>query len=328
MSTGGKKFNIWIAYSDLFTNLSTFLFISALGLFAAFGSSTFAQLGPGGSARCTVRSDIGDSVTGASALLEYVGSARESRFSCSEYYLIKDHAFVSANSGRGDFRHLRTLQPLSAERIFADICRPIWLAIPRKDFVGLRGRVVFQGIGSKDNSWRYQPQCQQLSRDAPRIDHPSFPEGWSAITAVNECDRPDRYDTAFLPFCRDIAKCRDPASQKLFSLCAQVAAVREWEAFSAATCRREAAQLQARTLYRMCERTPTNANFPDLRYLEDVFVEDARFPERRARFWGNVDYNAPIYDASAAAVAAAAKGRLPLHDQPGGSVVVELRFGR
>ena len=38
----GRKYNIWIAYSDLFTNLSTFLFISALGVFAAFGSGVLS----------------------------------------------------------------------------------------------------------------------------------------------------------------------------------------------------------------------------------------------------------------------------------------------
>ena len=38
MADGGRKFNVWIAYSDLFSNLMTFLFISAFGMFAAIGS--------------------------------------------------------------------------------------------------------------------------------------------------------------------------------------------------------------------------------------------------------------------------------------------------
>jgi hypothetical protein len=46
MSKREGKFNIWIAYSDLFSNLTTFIFISAVGIFAAFGSTNTLN-GPG-----------------------------------------------------------------------------------------------------------------------------------------------------------------------------------------------------------------------------------------------------------------------------------------
>lgn len=321
--SGRKKFNIWIAYSDLFTNLSTFLFISALGIFAAVGSGAFGQLGPNGSQRCTVASEIGKAMIAESELLEYIGSVAYSRSSCAEYYRVRDVAFVGWGAERGYFKRTRPGPPqdrvLKRAEILKDICTPIWLTIPRKDFGAHNGRLIIQGSGTKKERWP-EPRCEQVVWTEPAIRHDRLPPG-PPIRAVRTCDRlrTDGIATAD-PFCRDIEKCSVEAAAKDYTLCAQVEAVRQWHGNNAAACRREAAQGQAGTLYRACALAPTDPNFPDGRLAGGVMEDDARHVQNIPRYWAKVDFSAPIEHSFATPSL--------LESQPGGSIVVELRFSR
>lgn len=318
MSGGGKKLNIWIAYSDLFTNLSTFLFISALGIFAAIGSGAFGQMGPRGSGGCTVSSDIGKAMTQYSDWFEYIGSEAASKSSCSEYYRLKDVRFRLWKSERGYLTH----QGRTVERpeMLKQICVPIWLAVPSKDFASAKGRVIIQGSGAWNADLPYEPKCDQLVWSQPQIGNKTFDSGREASGAVDRCFKDLADGTSQDPFCNGIRNCRDPEQAKQYPRCTQITAARRWEANAIQGCRRETARLQAGTLHQACALAPTDdANFP-ANLADQIMKANESDLQTLADYWSRVDFSAPIETP-----ATPASGLPP---QPGGSIVVELRFSR
>src|ERR1044072_9200662 len=104
MSGGGKKLHVWIASSDLFTNLSTFLFISALGLLAAIGSGVLAPPGWGGSTPCAAPTRAAESLKQADGLVSEVRLGAPEPVHCVRYYRIGDFRFRSADASLGNFQ--------------------------------------------------------------------------------------------------------------------------------------------------------------------------------------------------------------------------------
>jgi hypothetical protein len=315
--SGGKKFNIWIAYSDLFTNLSTFLFISALGIFAAIGSGAFGQMGPRGSDGCTASSQVGQAMTKYSQWMEYVGSRPTSRSSCSEYYRLKDVSFKIWSPARGYLQYKGG--ELKRPELLKHICEPIWLAIVEPDSRRYNARVVLLGSGTANSAMPYEPKCEQLAWGRPRIGNLEFRTGHAAREAVEACYSGSPRGGPSNAFCRSLEKCRDPELAKDYSMCGQVAAARQWDDNASRACRREVARLQAGTLHRACALAPTDPDFRD-GLVERIMNSDASNIETLADQWARVDFSAPV------------EGRSPQRSappsQPGGSLLVELRFSR
>ena len=131
---GGKKYNIWIAYSDLFTNLSAFIFISALGAFAAIGSGTRVSPGLGAFETCSIPNAVRAELEKDGSQLRRVGEGLRptgSREGCTEYYAVERSRYAPGEGGildhTGRARRRQVITPASASRSGP---QQIWSASP------------------------------------------------------------------------------------------------------------------------------------------------------------------------------------------------------
>lgn len=317
--SGGRKFNIWIVYSDLFTNLSTFLFVAALGVFGGLGSAVVPPEPPAPSVPVTC--DIPETVLRSLEAGSLLTPIEPGSVPCRRYYRIDGYAFQSWTSELWTFKaNERALKPAEA---FVKVCTPVWKAIAQRAFDDQLGRVIVHGIGRHGSLWPGQPSCPRLK--APPSTLLTVPPGKSAIDAINECLAGVRAGT----ICSEIADCdwRRPADE----LCRQAAAIRDWDRAETAQCLRTVAVDQAQALTTLCEGWVNHhkgvPRFPTTDFAGEGMSTIARFDQTRPALWRRVGTSGFVKDAPVTA-SSDEGAQAMLASQPSGAIVIELRLGR
>jgi len=320
MSGGGKKFNIWIAYSDLFTNLSTFLFFASLGLFAA--------LAGGRSAPDSQQPTCRVAEAAAADLLRqpsFVTDIREggTQPECVRYYGLSTYRFRSADA------HLRNLsnadgRALSEPEIVTHICQPIWRLIARRDFRANNGRLTLRGIAALENDWLTEPPCDPRREEEPRVRHDHMPRGES-IGRIRACQINPR--RSFPEACPDVLRCLRWDVNDRPDWCQDMFAVIEWDRRRRLSCHARATREQARTLFDICQSAPTSGGgFVNRAFNNGDYVDEARIDEQRPGLWERVGYDShskrPSDDTSTTGQ------RQPLDALAAGAVVLEVQYQR
>jgi len=325
----GKKYNIWIAYSDLFTNLSTFLFISALGVFAALGSGRFPTPGLGAQSTCSVPAEAEQGLlktpegsTQPPSLVARLRSSNDPPLDCVRYYRLGTARFASSDASLNNFRNPPDSgnllgRPVAPADILSRICQPIWLLISRRDFKSHEGRVVLRGIPSPDgDGWAQLPQqCEQREQE-PKIRNWGVPENESQIGYIRACGR----NVHAFNFCGEILNCLNRREGDRNLACQRVVAVEQWNRRATLACHEQAVRQQAQTIHRFCEAAPAHSNFQDQLYQRDVvtFVEEARYEDTRGVLWEQVSFDPHTRSSQSS----------PLDALPAGSIALEVRYSR
>ena len=237
MRRSGKKFNIWIAYSDLFTNLSTFLFISALGVFAAFGSGVVDSLGAGSANGCEIPATAKASMEAEGSLLRRAVTSVPSGRSCSEYYTIGDFRYRSdeVTSFLGEAGQRPTKDDFKSR-----ICGQIWFTLARQDFAEANGRIRFVSIARSNGGRDYPTSCRAARQQEPRLE--GFSTIRSPVFVISDCllKGAEAY-----PVCSDVLQCLSANTSGRDSWCRSEWMVHERANQSDAACRRGVAELQS-----------------------------------------------------------------------------------
>jgi hypothetical protein len=143
--SGGKKFNVWVVYADLFSNLSVFLFISAFGMFAALGSGALTPR-PGllphttGHPDCSKQVlDTGDAFAGSK--FTPISDKQLPPAGCAHYFALANYGYrrgstdIILNKGSANvtsFTPWGLPHGVVAEAtFFGKFCAPVWTAALR-----------------------------------------------------------------------------------------------------------------------------------------------------------------------------------------------------
>lgn len=318
MSGGGKKFNIWIAYSDMFTNLSTFLFFASLGLFATLAGGTGSS-DPDPS--CTIQEAAMASLRAEPTLVTDI-QAGDTQPGCVRYYGLSTYRFRSADA---NLRNLSNAEgrTLTEPEIVTHICQPIWRLISRHDFRANGGRLTLRGIAALENDWLTEPECAPRPEEEPRVDLDHMPRGES-IARIRGCQADPLH--SFPAVCSEILRCLRLDINNRPEWCQDIFAVIEWDRRRSLSCYARATREQARTLFDICQSAPTNGNFLGRPFNNGEYVDEARVGEQRPRLWERVGYDS--YSKVPSDAAATAGQRHPLDALAAGAVVLEVQYPR
>lgn len=331
MSGGGKKFNIWIVYSDLFTNLSTFLFIAALGVFAALGSSNHRP-GPREAepARpCAIPTQIENSLTEVS-LLKPMQEGQASGAVCERYYQLEGYGYSTSGNADWSLRSDGRIdgQPLKTIDLQTRVCSPIWRAIGQQAFKDLDGSIVIHGLAREGGLWPDQDRCAPVSKP-PLIDllgprYQVLGGAMRAIKDINQCLKKDPRNYAG-SICDLIAPC--DLDRPVEGPCRQAAALRDWDLAETDACLHGKAEQQAAAVAGVCEAWVGNkTRFPTGNFDEPTMSAIARFDGTRPLLWRRVTSDGFGKDAP---VTASSDARIAILSRPDpGAIVVELRLRR
>jgi hypothetical protein len=319
---GGKKYNIWIAYSDLFTNLSTFLFISAIGVFAAWGSGVFddvAAISPetarGGcsvdaAAEANVEKTLGQAdAEGKASLLAKLASFPEQgrQGECTDYYTVPGviQNVVQRNPSVDENTDLSGKR-LTEEDWRSRFCDQIWLTNVHKDFDAARGRVTIMSVGAAPGSSNAQKQCfgNRPREDAIR----DFPQGRRGVPrpppseAIAQCEAEIPKGRNPYPrtpeFCQRVLACLNPQSRvRDDEWCITVREARTRAQLYDKACGKMSAIMRARTLYQFCIGAPDSTKFPTHFLTGDNVIDSAHALDTFREQWRNVGYDAIVLEA-------------------------------
>lgn len=297
MSYGGKKYNVWIAYSDLFTNLSTFLFISAVGVFAAMGSGLIAP-SDGESATCSGAEVANGYLEEKGSLLRRLeprAGTRALRQDCVDYYRISDFRFHSSLS---QFKNDAGRSP-SLEDVRWRVCLPIWLTLADQRFVSAKGQITFVGIGVAGSEPAYPTKCGGQYRDDLWIE--GFPRRRRTLETIRECQI---VGSGAYPVCRDVLACLKSKANDRDGWCRSVIAAERRGRRSDELCQKGPAELQAKALYDICEGVPLDRKFPTQRFETPNMVKGASRVDELREQWPNVSFDGATRDGTQASAAA------------------------
>ncbi len=322
MSGGGKSFNIWIAYSDLFTNLSTFLFISALGVFAAIGSGVMVSVGQGSRTECSLPKGISQSLTADNSLLEALGngiSRANGDEDCSQYFRVDGYSFKSADPA--SFSDERGHRPVPDE-LLRRLCQPIWLTLSLRTFDDVGGEISFVGVAEASNKPTYPGRCSAKPRGDPQIDGFPSTKVRSAISVIRECQISGV--SAYPAVCQDVLNCLKRKQGDRNGWCGKVAAAEQRGRQADLACAKAEPQQQATALYDVCESAPLNRNFPNQLFSHPNMVAGANTDDGLRALWGRVGVDALIRDGPVPTDAAARTLLPPELQQAAGSVLIKV----
>ncbi len=160
--SGGKRFNIWIAYSDLFSNLAIFLFISAFGMLAALGSSDETSKREGGSQTGAKTCDhsfdfdiLLDATKDNAIGFHRISLNGAPLSSCVHAYGISNYKFRAGKAdiaSFGSFNKPGRWVRAPDDALVSGLCEPLWGTITRNDFEVQRGHITIIGTGSPDKA--------------------------------------------------------------------------------------------------------------------------------------------------------------------------------
>ncbi|RYD48235.1 MAG: hypothetical protein EOP60_16050 [Sphingomonadales bacterium] len=316
----GKKFNIWIAYSDLFTNLSTFLFIAALGVFASLGSMDETETEK--AALCTIPAEV-EQRLGATGMLTPIEAPKRVGSSCRRYYKIDGYRFHSRAPQLQAF--MAEDRRMTLEEARERVCSPLWLTLGLQAFENQQGRIIVHGVGRMDNGWATgSPECKPELK-VPATDHLGY-GAQAASEKIEQCYAGINAGN----ICSEVSKCRKQTDEGVrpasTAVCRQILAVRAWHGAEKSECLRKTAVAQAQTIASICEALPSWKYFPDGQFVDSAMSQIARFDETRPALWRRSGVSGFARDAPVtASLDDAAKAILS--QLPAGTVVVEVRLG-
>lgn len=316
----GKKFNIWIAYSDLFTNLSTFLFIAAIGLFASLGSLAGDDVNE--APPCAIPTEVEQRLA-ATNMLVPIGLPVRVGESCRRYYKIDGYLFHSPSDNLEDF--MADGLPMSETEARERVCSPLWLTLGLQLLENRQGRIILHGVGRADNGWPGGgPSCKPVLK-APPTDLLGYSNARIASDKIEQCYNQINAGN----ICIKVDKCRqqtdDGKRPPQTETCRQILAVRAWNGAEVSECLRHTASEQAETIDGICEALPTWKDFPDGGFVGDDMSQIARFPGTRPALWRRAGTSGFAKDAPVTASLDEVAQTI-LSKLPAGSVVVEVRL--
>lgn len=322
MSGGGKRFNIWIVYSDLFTNLSTFLFLAALGVFAAIGSANHRP-GPDEAVQ-PVKCDLPAPLVGpltAGEMLKPLGPAQRRGQTCYQLFEIDGHAFTDDDDKLAAFKRSGQADGASLGQpvLNMKVCKGVWLSLGRQEFKDLDGTIVFHGIARTDQGlWPHQKRC--MAQDYPPS-VPNLPLGklkfQDLAAAITRC----KSSKGTGPICDAV---RDCDTQPQTDRCVQAAALLDWDRARINRCVLVSAERQAASIARLCQAFRNDPEFPMFAFVQDGMSASARVKATLPTLWWRV--SASGYGRDTASTAAMSDGSKMMSKLRSGAVVVELRL--
>jgi len=283
--SGRRHYNIWIAYSDLFSNLATFLFISAVGIFAALGSGAVGIPGPR-QPQCRLAPPVAASLARPGSALREVDvrlAQEEGGRGCGAYYMPGEYRFQSGT--------LNFVLPTGAHATAADfrekICTPVWAALANGQF---KGRISFIAVAAVKEVREYPRTCGGPLPAASPLS--GFPAHRKAADVIRECvvTTGDPYHV-----CRHVRDCMNEAFDERGPACQGIWAAYMAASQSDAACRRQVAQTQAKLLYDQC--AAAIGPYEDGLFHRKGTKESARRDDGRQMLWQGVDFEARLAEA-------------------------------
>lgn len=316
----GKKFNIWIAYADLFTNLTAFLLISSLGICALIGAGVLARLGGGDTAQCeSLQNGIAEKLTreGSWLVLDTEDEARLGDIEagdCTAYYKIVhpgggDYRFKYDNADNPTLYHFAAGEEAhgNARSLIAGVCMPLWAALKDDSFDNANAQALFLARGVSKLSLAYPIKCRPEGDGfsiPPDILPPRFPRhGGSPVKAIRDCEsyywrqnagklrKGERIPYSDPPWCETIRYCLH--GKGIGDDCQLIRAMEERDRQNTLSCKRERAARQAKLLFDLCASAPFfNDREPDSEGRPPVQRDNHR------RRWRDVGFQGVMIDST------------------------------
>ncbi|HEY2071156.1 MAG TPA: hypothetical protein VGG48_16485 [Rhizomicrobium sp.] len=195
-----KRFNVWIAYSDLFSNLAVFLFISAFGMLAAIGSSNMpgTPSPPPSQPGCVKSlSDFDGSMLGKS------GPNFPSEFSpgppgapsqpikmrCATLYTMPNYQFRNRKFDIASFLNERKSKKVGGktsvrerqDALLHQMCEQLWGAVAREAMVNRNGQIILVGTDTADSAPVCSNRAETLAPEQKKILHDFSPRARQQI---------------------------------------------------------------------------------------------------------------------------------------------------
>jgi hypothetical protein len=306
MAGGRKKYNIWIAYTDLFTNLSTFIFISAIGVFAAIGSGSQTPHGAAGFEACAVPSAVAAELKAGNSAITPLGPGfrRTAADGCTEYYSITEHRASTSSTGIRNSR----------------ICHQVWFTANLAEFERSGGRLTFLGVAQGDRNPVYTRRCDG-DRWRGRLPQ-FFRASRDPMAIIGECMRIS--PTSHPSVCPFVSQCLAAQIGDRNEECQLIWDIYQHGMDSDAICRRDEAEHRAKTLYDQCNGAMV-PSAPDHRFRRPDMAAGTGGRDRRRQLWSRgVDFDS----VTRSRLEQALPPRHPALSLPTGSVIIELRFVR
>jgi hypothetical protein len=320
MKNDRKRYNVWLAYSDLFTNLSAFLFISALGVFAALGAGRSPALGVGQVGPCKVPASLETAVKHKDSVLAPLGSAAIGKYPCEINYQISGYRYQSFASDIGFFRSDDSGKSAPVDDIENRVCKPIWMALGTIDFNVRGGSVILRSVASENSGWRNAPHCSGNAKPPPVADF----DDKDPLQVISDCQHNAKSYPAYCPLVDNCLHDKDDG--KATATCDQITAVINWNIRHTRECLAKPAQAQAAAVSKICEdyRTKKRTQFP-VKYLRDstTMIKDAETRD----LWSEVRTDAYIAGGDQGS-AVPGQQPSPLEGLSAGTVVVTFQFKR
>jgi hypothetical protein len=277
MAGGGKKFNVWVAYSDIFSNLSIFLFISAFGMFAAMGLADNKhgfQVTMGGLCQAhsieeiaamtdpvLKRAGSGNTVSIASAF-----SGIHSKIDPKEYPAC-GHLFGIEAAEK---------KPRALNLDVGDgFCLPIWRSVTRKVMESYNGHITIEGTvdETRSASCKNDPDFKAIQKHAKHADYSitnsrgrdihyslSFDTYISCgITDGNGIIRAAKKPNSEI--CQVIVNCSKDKGDAYYSDCRPVNELTDTFVWAEDSCLAKIAEKSAEYIYDRCQSVPARPGF-------------------------------------------------------------------
>lgn len=289
-----KRFNIWVAYSDLFSNLAVFLFISAFGMFAAIGTGNGTVPASPAQQQCPQRQlDFGRALTepgwsGAESLLGPSQYEILNEHTCAEDFELHDVGFPAVRpqgmpenfSGKMSEaiatvqdivdRNGRKLRGRRDEILLHQLCDQLWAAATRRDLEDMHGHIVLLASASRSSAI-----CRpDYNRPPNMADATTVPPTKAAVdelflrcddqSAASALTVNEQHDCQRLP--PDFRRCIERSKGSLPCQRTRNQAIRDLDpiAFDREDCLDKFATKRAQSLYNYCRESVRSDDFhPD-----------------------------------------------------------------
>jgi hypothetical protein len=318
-----RKFNVWIAYSDLFTNLTGFLLIASLGIFGLIAAGVLARIGMGDTgpveqckkAQEEVRVRLARAGTILAESTTFAGDVTRKAGSrdCVRYYDLGTYSFTSEQVSRWRFRN-KDDKRVDDEQMRRGICYPIWTAISSDVAPRYSAELTFVGRGLANTDLSYPVSCER-SGDFERSADPvpeGFPKwrmkngrlvGETPAQVIRNCQKFD-LDLNSEKLAADAAPPYERACERVRGCipggtgpqCDLIRAIDERDHQNTRSCKKSTAQQQAKLLFDACESAPF---FDDPNGGLPKGIAPRPGAERRdvqRRFWRDVRFDGVMID--------------------------------
>ncbi len=281
MAGSSKKFNVWIVYSDIFSNLTMFVFVSAFGMFAALGAPDDPGLPSVSGISCqetenVIRSAMSAPLDSDTSFFQLYQPDTDGRNTgkCKVAFRVSDHQYppsaqdlasLISSTGGGRRRH-----PVPKDwhvTTMDSICTPIWMTATRQLLKNYNGRITITATADESIEKQCSPEKQKdyLKNITPFAFHLNGEEKLISMKDYLGCKIFKRQGSFVAEknksaLCSQISNClnlpRPPAGQ-----CGRVVDFQESYDWSRRACLSTLASNRAQNLYQYCEVAATDRGF-------------------------------------------------------------------